>query len=114
MVFTLLRCVGRALVNHGLKAIARWLPLGEVLYDIADEALEAWRRDRREDERRAEVQALAQAAAEDVRAQVARVVEEVAADQPPEVRDAVGAYLVQLPATVRQSLRRPADPSGTT
>src|SRR5262249_5907756 len=37
-----------------------------------------------------------------------------AAEQPPEVQQALTAYLEQLPAAIRQSLRRPADPSGMT
>src|SRR5262249_1440219 len=39
---------------------------------------------------------------------------EVAGDQPDAVREEVVAYLTQVPAMVRRSLKRPADPTGKT
>ncbi len=43
-----------------------------------------------------------------------RIVREEAAALPPEQQAQVASYLGQVPATVRRSLRRPSDPSGTT
>ena len=51
---------------------------------------------------------------EQVLQQVEADVQAVAADQPPEVRQALTAYLTQVPAAIRRSLRRPSDPTGTT
>jgi serine/threonine protein kinase len=114
MIFTLLQCVGKAVVKNGLRGLVKCLPFGEALSDIAGDAYEDWRQRKQDPERRAEVQALAQATAEEVRQQVDRVVQEVAADQSAETRQALTAYLRQVPVTLRQSLRRPSDPTGTT
>ena len=57
---------------------------------------------------------LAQAPAEQVLQQVEADVQAVAADQPAEVQQALTAYLTQVPAAIRRSLRRPSDPTGTT
>jgi formylglycine-generating enzyme required for sulfatase activity len=114
MIFTVLQCVGKAVVKNGLKGLINWLPFGEALSDIAANALDEWKQRKQDAERHAEVQALAQASGEEVRQQVARVVQEVAADQPAEARQALAAYLRQVPVTLRQSLRRPSDPTGTT
>ena len=37
-----------------------------------------------------------------------------ACNEPPEIQLALVSYLTQLPVTVRQTQRRPADPGGTT
>ena len=42
------------------------------------------------------------------------VVQEQLADKPLAIREAVATYLAQIPATIRRSLRRPSDSSGTT
>src|SRR5262249_22293304 len=65
-------------------------------------------------ERQAEVEQLVQTPAAELKAAVAEVVEEVAADKPKEVQQALTSYLTQVPAAIRRSLRRPADPSGST
>ena len=43
-----------------------------------------------------------------------KVILEVAADKPPATQKALEIYLSLVPGQVRKSLRRPADPSGTT
>jgi serine/threonine protein kinase len=109
-----LRCVGKAVVKHGLRGLAGLVPMGDSLYDIACDALTGYRRDNADEEMRAEIQALAQASPSQAKQAAEAVVRQVAADQPSAVQEALTAYLAQLPATVRQSLRRPADPTGTT
>jgi serine/threonine protein kinase len=112
--FILLKCVCKAVLRHGLNALAGGLPLGDVLLDVADGVMDDWKKQQPEAERRAELQALAQAGPQEVRQQVSQVVAEVADQQPAEVRQALTDYLLQMPATLRQSLRRLADPTGTT
>jgi hypothetical protein len=109
-----LRCVGKAVVKHGLRSLAGLVPLGDNLYDIACEAWADYRRDNADEEIRSEIQALAQATPDEAKRAAEAVVQKVAADQPPAVRQALTSYLAQVPAVVRQSLRRQADPSGTT
>jgi len=60
------------------------------------------------------VEAVAVLPAAELRAEVARIVREEAAALSPEQQARVAAYLGQVPAMVRRSLRRPSDPSGTT
>ncbi|HWG41423.1 MAG TPA: protein kinase [Gemmataceae bacterium] len=114
MRFPLLRCLAKAVVKHGVKFLCNLAPGGGAVYDFAADVVEEYRRDSREDALRAELQALAQAPLEQVLQQVEADVQAVAADQPPEVRQALTAYLTQVPAAIRRSLRRPSDPTGTT
>ncbi|MHB1422601.1 MAG: bifunctional serine/threonine-protein kinase/formylglycine-generating enzyme family protein [Gemmataceae bacterium] len=114
MRFPLLRCLAKAVVKHGVKFLFNLAPGGGAVYEFAVDVVEDYRRDSREDSLRAELQALAQAPAEQVHLQVEADVQAVAADQPAEVRQALIAYLTQVPAAIRRSLRRPSDPTGTT
>src|SRR5205085_1549136 len=110
----LFRCLGEALCARGLRALAGLVPFGDGLYDVAADAFERLRHRQREDELRAGLEEAAGAALADVKAEAAAVALEVAADQPEPIRNQLAAYLVQVPAAVRRSFKRPADPSGTT
>jgi serine/threonine protein kinase len=113
-VFRFLRCLGKAVVKHGLRALANLIPLGDVIYDVASDALSEYRDESRDAQLRADLEAVAQAPPEQVRHAAEQVVLEIAADQPAEVQINLVSYLRQLPPSIRQSLRRPSDPSGTT
>lgn len=114
MRFPLLRCLAKAVVKHGIKFLCNLAPGGGVVYEFAADVWEDYHRDSREDALRAELEVLAQAPADQVHQQVEADVQAVAADQSPEVQQALTAYLTQVPAAIRRSLRRPSDPSGTT
>jgi serine/threonine protein kinase len=103
-----LKCVGWAVLKAAIKAI----PFGEFVVEIATEAYQEWSKQTDEPERRVEIEALAIAGPAEVRAQVEEVVREIGAGQPESVRQSVTAYLTQLPDAIRQSQRRPQDPSG--
>jgi formylglycine-generating enzyme required for sulfatase activity len=109
--FALLRAIGRGVLNAVGGGV-----LGEVvvdlLPDVARDAWDWWKKDRTPEQRRAEIEALAQAPAPEIREQIEETVAAVASDRPPEVQLALSLYLSQVPAAVRQSLRRPSDPSG--
>jgi serine/threonine protein kinase/Flp pilus assembly protein TadD len=113
-LFHLLRCVGRAVVKNGGKALCSLVPFGEVAFEIARDAYEDYRKDLTEADLRAELESLAQASQAEVRQAAEAVAAQEAADQPAAVRQTLAAYLNQLPASIRQSLRRPSDPGGTT
>jgi eukaryotic-like serine/threonine-protein kinase len=108
------QCIAKAVCAQGLRALAGVVPLGDVLFDVAGSALERLREQRQEDQLRLALQDLAQASPDEVKEEAAAVVREVAPDQPPQVQQQLDFYLSQIPALVRQSLKRPADPSGTT
>jgi TPR repeat protein/tRNA A-37 threonylcarbamoyl transferase component Bud32 len=114
MRFCLLRCLAKAVVKHAGKFLFSLVPGGEAVYDIATDAFEEYHRSGQEDSLRTEVQALAQAPAEQVRQEVQAAVQAEAADLPPDAQQTVAAYLMQVPAMIRRSLRRPSDATGTT
>jgi serine/threonine protein kinase len=107
-------CLGRAIGAGGLRAVMGAIPLGEAVYDIASNMVEQLRRHGQEDQMRAALQDLAQAPAQQVKQVAEEVSRQVASDQPQAVQKQVSLYLSLVPALVRQSLRRPADPSGKT
>jgi formylglycine-generating enzyme required for sulfatase activity len=116
-----LLCLARAVAKNGFKILADALPFGGALYDVASDAWQDYRQQRPNDSSpqpeaalTTELQMLAQAPAAQVRREAEAVVQEVAAGQLPEVQLALTAYLTQVPAMVRCSLRRPSDLSGTT
>jgi serine/threonine protein kinase len=118
----LLESLGRALVRKGLKHLSNILmPWGNTLVEIAIDAWDDYARTARlavvapvESNLRLEVESLVREAPSAVRQQVDQVADQVAGDQPPEVRQALANYLAQVPAMIRRSLRRPSDPTGTT
>src|SRR5947209_2050700 len=112
----LLRFIAKALLNAVAGGIAGEVFdfMLEVLPDMARDVHDWWGVGRDEGERRAELEDLAQASHGDLRPCVARIVEEVAIGRPAAVKQGLTGYLLQVPATVRRSLRRPADPVGLT
>jgi serine/threonine protein kinase len=107
--YGLLRCIGKSAVKHIVNLFTYGVG-GDILVD----AWEYWKKATREEKRAAEVQAVAQLAGAELRAEVARIVQEEAAALPPAQQAQVAAYLGQVPASIRRSLRRPSDPTGTT
>lgn len=110
--FSLLQCLAKALVKGAGNAVGFGV-LGDMLVNVGEEVWREWNRQASADQRRAELEALAQAAARECRAQVEQVVREVAAGLPAQAQREVENYLLQVPERLRQSLRRPADPTGT-
>jgi parallel beta-helix repeat protein len=104
--------VGQALCNKGLKALAGAVPFGEALWDIAADAVAVLREKRQQEEIRLALQEAARATPEEVQQELAAVVPELHPAE--EVQIQLTTYLSQLPALVRRSLRRPADPAGLT
>jgi tetratricopeptide (TPR) repeat protein len=84
----------------------------EALPEIARDIWGWWGTDRNTDELRQELQAVATLPPADARLQAAEIVAQEAAGRPETVRQALTAYLVQVPNAIRQSQRRPQDPSG--
>ncbi len=107
----LLKVLGKAVLNAVGGGIAGDV-LIDVLPDAAQEVWEWWRKARTPEEQREDVEALAQAPTAEAREAVREVVAEIAGDRPKEIQIALSLFLSQVPAAVRQSLRRPADPSG--
>jgi tetratricopeptide (TPR) repeat protein len=109
----LLKFVAKALGNAFGGGIAGDI-LVDVMPDVAKDVWGWWHKDRTPEQCRAEIEAIAQAGAEEIRQQMSQIVQEVALEKPPEVGQEIELYLTQIPASVRRSLRRPADPIGMT
>src|SRR5262245_19987632 len=110
---TLLRFVARSLLNAVSGGIAGDL-VCEVLPEVAKKTWGNWSKEKDETQRQAEVAALAEASDEEVRRLVQQAVQDAAKDQPEEVRQELTGYLMQVPAAIRHSFRRPTDPTGKT
>jgi hypothetical protein len=117
-----LRCVGEAVVAHGLKRLSRLAPFDKKqLYQIASDANRRYKDCCRQEEAVAQVEAVAQASREEIPAAARGVFAEIRAAAPAEVAAQLGqpavekpmvAYLEIVPTKVRHFLRRSADPSG--
>ncbi len=107
--FVFLRCIGKAAVKNIVNLVSFGVG-GDILVDAWD----YWQKATREEQRPAEVQAVAQMPAAELRAEVARIVREEAAALSAAQQAQVASYLGQVPAMIRRSLRRPSDPTGTT
>ncbi len=106
----LLKSIARICVKYAGNA-AGFGVAGDAILDIWD----AWNKDSPDQQQKlAEVQQLAEQSAGETRQLAQALAQEVAADQPETVRHAVASYLTQVPAMVRRSLKRPADPTGRT
>ena len=107
-----LRCLGRALVNKGVKGLIQEVPFGNLIYEVAADVLRQMRGEGESGNLRSEIEAVAAQDPTQAKAVAIAITQEVAADQPPEVRSALEGYLAQVSASVRRSLMRPEDPSG--
>src|SRR5262245_14271110 len=111
--FALLRFVARAALNAVSGGMA-----GDFVFDVLPQMSKDvwgwWGKERTPEERKAELQALASAPATEVHQQIHLITNEVAADQPPEVKARLETYLTQMPGVIHRSLRRKGDPRGVT
>src|SRR5262245_591800 len=112
--FILLKYIGKAVLKNALSLLTGGAPALDVLFQVAKDVMSDWKKPSADQERREELQAVAQAAARELREQVSQVVADLAADQSEQVRQALADYLLPVPAVVRPYLRRPADTIGVT
>src|SRR5262245_54895768 len=97
----LLKLLGKGMLNvFGSGGFDLKEDFADLLPAVALDGWGWWKQSGDEAKRRAELQALAQAPAAEVRQAVNEAVEEVAATQPPEVRERLATYLTQVPALV--------------
>jgi hypothetical protein len=97
-----------------LNEMAWGFPVGDLVVDIAGDLLTTLNEHRHEGTPEEALARIAQAPPGEVRAEVSRLVDQLASDRPPKVRQELAAYLMQVQVKIRQALRRPADPSGRT
>jgi hypothetical protein len=90
-----------------------WSILVEEGPELANNVWNEWSRIRNPRQRRKDLEDLA-LLDDDIVIDVEAILVEVAADQPEPIRKELASYLAQIPGSVRQTLRRPADPMGQT
>jgi serine/threonine protein kinase len=110
----LLRCIGEAICVEGIKILASAVPFGDALYEIGSEAWVRLRRHANEQEVLGAVEEAARASVPQAREEAEAAVQSLGVELAPQERGDLVAYLTQVPAAVRQSLKRPSDPTGTT
>jgi hypothetical protein len=104
--FTLLRLVGKAVAKHALNTVAFGLPLGDILFEAADEAMRSWKEQSKEDQRRAELREMAHAATDEIRDQVADIIRSEFAHLPLASQQEVAEYLTQMSQNYQRKCTR--------
>ena len=109
------RCVAEAIAHKGIAGLVAdsGIPGAQYIVDVAGDAYKRWKQKSSQQELRAEVEQMAVATFEQAREAAKDVAREVAAGNR-DLELGLELYLTQIPAAVRQSLKRPDDLSGTT
>jgi formylglycine-generating enzyme required for sulfatase activity len=108
-----MRFVAKAALNAVGMGVAGELAV-EVLPDVARDVWKWWAKDMPVEQLRQEIQAVAQLPPVKAHELAQDAVAAEAAGKPDRPREALTAYLEMIPLVVRQSLKRPEDPSGRT
>jgi hypothetical protein len=111
--FALLKFIAKASLNAVGGGFAGDLVM-DVMPGVFRDVWGRWSKDRTDEQRRAELEALAQAPAEQVKKAAKEEAASAASGRPPGEVLALETYLTMVPGTLRRSLRRPADPRGAT
>jgi type IV pilus assembly protein PilM len=107
-LIVLLDCIKEALVAKATRPLLQSAPLGETICDVAQQAMDEWkRREPNPEWRRTSLEVLAQTFDGSDRLQtIANSV------RPPDLQRPLRAYLGYIPATIRRSFARSDDPDG--
>jgi len=105
--FSLLRIVGKAVAKYTLNADAFGLPVGDILVELAEEALRTWKEHSGEQQRRAELQTMAYASVEEIGKEVGEIVRTEFAHLPQQSQQEAVRYLMQLSSNYRGKCTHP-------
>jgi formylglycine-generating enzyme required for sulfatase activity len=113
--FALFKFAARCLLNAGSFGLAGEFVV-DVIPDLARDLWDSWGKGQQPAALREELQVMASSADSEVKRQAQDAVREASATSPPSPSAAasVVTYLTQVPAMIRATTRRPADPSGKT
>jgi hypothetical protein len=104
MPVTLMMAIGKAALNvAGVGLVGDAAEIGKAAWNL-------WKKS--PVERLDELEAIVKADDDEIASAAERIAAEVAGDQPEEVRIKLVSFLKQVPSRIRQSQRRPADPTG--
>jgi sulfatase modifying factor 1 len=109
--FLLLKIIAKAALH--LSGVGGIWTMVEDVPELANNVWNDWKAARTASERKADTEEVAALEAENS-PEIRRIVDEVAGNQPESVRQDLAALLSQVPGSIRQTLRRPTDPTGRT
>jgi magnesium chelatase family protein len=108
--FSLLQVIGKALgkslAKHAINAAALCLPVGDILFEVGNDAMRVWKDQLREEQRQAELQALAHATGQEVARQVGEIIRTDFGNLPKETQEAVSTYLTQVSSNYQRRCTR--------
>jgi serine/threonine protein kinase len=115
----LLFCIGRAVANAGLGNVLS--AIGDVslisatnfIGKVAADAWKEWRGEKRQEQLNAEIAKAAQLSFDEAKSIAAQIARQVAPDEPVLITH-IERFLTTVPSSIRASLRRPEDLTGTT
>lgn len=110
-MFVFLKCVAEAVAEKGLRGLAQMIPGGGAVFEIATAAWERYRLRCGEAQQRREIEQLAQASFEEAKQAAVAAAKQVAGGNS-DVEAVVEVFLTQIPASIRQSLKRADDLEG--
>jgi len=108
---SLLQVIGKSALPVITGGVSSVVEIGSV---IGSHVWEWWGKQKKEQERRAELESLAQATAAELRTIVREIVAELAGSYSRADQSRLESYLLAVPAQVRRTLRRPSDVIGRT
>jgi serine/threonine protein kinase len=112
LMLEIFKHVAEAIVENGVSGLASMVPGGDFAVAVVKSAWLKMRERRKADEIRADIQAIAQTSFEEARKAANDAARYATGESTPPIE--LELYLAQIPAAVKQSLKRPEDPSGKT
>ncbi|WP_020469769.1 serine/threonine-protein kinase [Zavarzinella formosa] len=107
------QCVAESLAAKGFRSLAKELPFGTFLFEVAEDVYKRLKEQKQHQEIRAEIENMARVGIDEVKKAAMAVAKEAMPGDPAKEIE-LELYLSQIPGVVKQSLRRPSDPSGHT
>jgi hypothetical protein len=113
-MFAFMKCLAEAIAENGVRGLAEMVPGGKYACDVAELVWKKWRERRQRAEQIKELQEIANLSAEQAREVAKEAAAEVVSAAGISAEDAIDLeiYLSAVPDAVRQSFKRPDDPSG--
>jgi hypothetical protein len=109
-----MKCVVEAVAANGIQGLMELVPGGPYAYKVGADAVRRYRERAAQNQLEDDVKEMIAAGADVALAAAQRAVEEAAPRLAPRERQLILQYVAAMPESARQSLKRPADPTGAT
>ena len=108
----ILHCLGEAMLAQGMQGLMGMVPYGNIIYGVAKETIERYRERCRVEGIAADVEEMLQASQAEIVADAQTITLELAGNHSDDELVQLKLWLTHVPSIARQSLKRPADPTG--